>query len=377
MTLPVPITSYIVKVASRCNLDCGYCYEYNMGDDSWRRMPRFMEPAVFERLADRIAEHAAVHGIREIYVNLHGGEPLLYGIERTRALLERFTARLEGIRIHWGIQTNGVLLDEAWVELFDAYGFHLGLSIDGPAEVHDRHRVDHRGRGSHTSVMEGVRHLHGTAGRRIFSGCLAVVDPTSDPLGVLHHIMDLGARSIDFLLPHGTWDAPPPGKAPDPMASTPYAEWLIAVFDEWFERHTERVAIRTFEEIVEHLAGGPGRLETIGLQPVSLIVVAVNGDIEGVDTLKSIPGQQVLGLNIARHAFGDVLDHPAYRLRQAGAAALAPECRACPLVTTCGGGYLPHRWSAARGFANPSVYCADLMRLIRHIEGAVRAVVAG
>jgi uncharacterized protein len=102
VTFPVPVTSYIVKVASGCNLDCGYCYEYNMGDDSWRRMPRFMESAVVERLADRIAEHAAEHGIREIYVNLHGGEPLLYGIERTRARVAAGPAPRAGVTHHNG-----------------------------------------------------------------------------------------------------------------------------------------------------------------------------------------------------------------------------------------------------------------------------------
>jgi uncharacterized protein len=364
----VPINSYIIKVASRCNLDCLYCYEYNMGDDSWRSMPRLMASDVVALVASRIREHCDAHGLREVYVNLHGGEPLLYGKRNTRHLLEVFTAVLAGVRIHWGVQTNGILLDEEWVELLGGYNFHLGLSLDGPAQVNDRLRVDHRGRGSHQRVMEGVRHLRSGRGERIFAGCLTVIDPRSEPLEVFHHLLELGAKSIDFLLPHGNWDDPPPSKKGDPMTGTPYADWLIPVFDEWFDRYSGVVQVRTFEEIIEHLAGGPGRLETVGLQPVSLIGVAVDGSIEGVDTLKSIPGQQVLGLHLSAHSFDDAMRHPKYMLRQAGVESLSPTCQSCELVTTCGGGYLPHRWSKENQFRNPSVFCADLTSLIRHIR---------
>lgn len=368
----VPINSYIVKVASRCNLDCTYCYEYNMGDDTWRSMPKFISPELVDVLADRIAEHTSAYDLNDIYINLHGGEPLLYGLKRTEALIERVNAALDDRRIHWGIQTNGVLLNSEWVQLFDRFGFHLGLSIDGPADVNDRWRIDHKGNGSFEAVMRGFEHLKSEAGRRIFAGCLSVVDPESDPIAVYNTVLSLNAPAIDFLLPHGNWSNLPPTKAADPEGLTPFADWLIPIFDQWFENDSANVQIRTFEEIIEHLAGGPGRLETVGLQPVNLIVVAVNGDIEGVDTLKSIPGEHVMDLNIMRGRFEDVLDHPKFALRQSGLHQLCDECRACPLVNTCGGGYLPHRWSDEAGYDNPSVFCSDLTRLIRHIGSRVQ-----
>jgi uncharacterized protein len=368
---PVPINSYIIKVASRCNLNCSYCYEYNMGDDSWRSMPALMSSKVVALVAARVREHCENHGLNEVYINLHGGEPLLYGNQRTRHLVEVFTRDLAGVKIHWGVQTNGILLDEEWIDLLDSYDFHLGLSLDGPAEVNDRLRVDHLGRGSHERVMEGVRHLHSRRGEHIFAGCLTVIDPESEPIVVFRHLMELRAKAIDFLLPHGNWDDIPPAKGSDPMKVTPYADWLIPIFDEWFNHNSGQVEIRLFEEIIEHLAGGPGRLETIGLQPVSLISVAVDGSIEAVDTLKSIPGQQVLGLNLATHTFDDAIRHPKYLLRQEGSDSLSPTCQSCTLVKTCGGGYLPHRWSEANQFRNPSVFCADLAKLIWHIRASV------
>ncbi|MBK8464887.1 MAG: radical SAM protein [Chloracidobacterium sp.] len=371
----IPINSYILKIASRCNLNCSYCYEYNMGDDSWLDMPAFMEPEIVKLVATRIHDHCTTHELTEIYINLHGGEPLLLGKQRTRNLLETFVKNLEGIKIYWGIQTNGVLLDPEWIDLLHTYGFFLGLSIDGPAATNDRFRVDHAGKGTHLRVMTGAGHLASEKGELIFAGCLSVIDPESDPLEVFRHLLTLNAKAIDFLLPHGNWDDVPNSKRPDPMSVTPFADWLIPIFDEWYDQYSERLEIRMFEEIIEHLAGGPGRLETVGLQPVSLIVVASNGDIEGVDTLKSIPGQQLLGLNLKQHSFDDAVKHPKYQLRQNGLEALSGTCQSCSLVKTCGGGYLPHRWSKDNQFQNPSIFCSDLTTLILHIRRRVTSTI--
>jgi len=219
--------------------------------------------------------------------------------------------------------------------------------------------------------MENFRFLHSPEGKHIFAGCLTVIDPDSDPLRVFDHLLSLKPKVIDFLLPHANWDNIPSRKRRDPDALTPFADWLIPIFDHWFETCSHKVAIRVFEEIIEHLAGGRGSLESLGTEPVNLIFIASNGDIEAVDTLKSIPGQQVLGMSLNKHSFDDVLAHPKYVMRQMGVRGLCDTCRHCPIVGTCGGGYLPHRWSSANDFENPSVYCSDLKKLIFHIRDRV------
>ncbi|MFF4835152.1 hypothetical protein [Streptomyces sp. NPDC001315] len=98
-------------------------------------------------------------------------------------------------------------------------------------------------------------------------------------------------------------------------------------------------------------------------------MIESDGTIEGVDTLRSVEeGATWLGFDVFRHSFDEVLDHPKLLHRQSGPAALAKNCQECPLVAVCGGGYLPHRFSSARGYRNPSVYCADLEYLIRHVQ---------
>lgn len=136
--------------------------------------------------------------------------------------------------------------------------------------------------------------------------------------------------------------------------------------------------MRLFEECLALLLGLPGATESLGLDPVNAVVVETDGALEQVDSLKSAyDTAAATGLDVFRHTFDDALDHPGIAARQAGADALAAECRACPLLTVCGGGHYAHRYRAGSGFTNRSVYCADLERLIRHVAGRLAGTTAG
>jgi uncharacterized protein len=112
--------------------------------------------------------------------------------------------------------------------------------------------------------------------------------------------------------------------------------------------------------------------EEWGLQPVDFVVVETDGEIQAVDTLKvTYDGACRLGLDIFRNSFDDALTSPLVRARQETWRTLSETCRRCDLVRVCGGGYFPQRYSRLGGFENPSVYCADLMKLIRTVTGRV------
>jgi uncharacterized protein len=235
--------------------------------------------------------------------------------------------------------------------------------MDGPPKVNDLHRRTLVGGESGAAVEQALYLLRGSPS---FTGILCVIEPGSDPLEVWDYLASFEPPLIDFLLPHGTWDRRPARK--QDAATTPYADWLIPIFDRWFGGDHSHIRVRYFEEIIRHSLGGRGGLETLGLEPATLLVIAANGDYEGVDTLKAVlPGAHVLGMNSYSHSLDDVLDHPKVAFRQTGAAVLADQCRACRHLDTCGGGYLPHRHGRGNGFANPSVYCADIYKLIGHI----------
>jgi radical SAM/SPASM domain FxsB family protein len=361
-----PLTTFIFKVASRCNLDCDYCYVYHHADQSWRTQPRFMSADVIRAAAARVAEHATAHGIERVRVVLHGGEPTLAGPAWVDTFCDLIRATLpEEVGVDFAAQTNATLLDPAWLPVLSRHGIRLGVSLDGPRAVNDRHRRDTAGRSSYDATVRGIEFLRRHA-PDAFGAILCVVDVTADPVQVYEHLASFDPPMIDFNLPDAHWDNPPPDRADDPTA---YGEWLVAVFEAWAAAPSYRHSIRFFDDIIGLSMGAGTAIESLGLAPVTLAVVETDGAIQGVDTLKTTyAGAPDLGLHVTTDDLDRVLAAPLVAQRQSGAAALSSVCRRCDLVRVCGGGYLPHRYSSRGGFANPSVYCEDLQVVIRHVQ---------
>jgi radical SAM/SPASM domain FxsB family protein len=366
---PVPFRTFILKVANRCNIDCDYCFVFNSKDQAARRLPARMDLAVVQAAARQIGEHASAHRLRAIHVVLHGGEPLLLGVGHMTDLLQTVRDSVPaGTRVLFELQTNGTLLSDAWLDLFERYEVAVGISLDGPPLANDRHRLTHAGRSSAASAVRGIELLRSRP--HLFAGMLAVVDLANDPVEVHDYLAAFEPPVIDFGLPHATHDDPPHRSDP----SVPeYGLWMGRVYDAWLDRPEYRHSVRMLEDIVALSSGVRGSVETLGLAPPTSVVIESDGSIEAVDTLRSVKeGASWLGLDVHRHSFDEALSHPKLAHRQQGKDALAEQCRSCPLVDVCGGGYLPHRFSAARGYRNPSVYCADLEYLIRHVQGSLR-----
>lgn len=385
----VPFRQYLLKIHSRCNLACDYCYMYEAADQSWRGRPRRMELATVRRTARRIAEHAQRYGLDEVGVILHGGEPLLVGADHLDALLGELAgglARGAGARVRFSLQTNGLRLsaEPALLDVLHRYRVAVGVSLDGTAADHDRHRRLPSGAGSWARTAEAIRLLGSAAHRELFAGLLCVVDLAADPVATYEALLEFAPPRIDLLLPHGTWEAQPPGvrRSPPPAPPTggeaaPYGEWLIAAFDRWYGAPRRETGIRLFEELAVLLLGGRAASESVGLAPVDLVVVETDGAIEQADSLKAAyDGAPGTGLDVWRHGFAQAAALPAFQARQRGLEGLGPVCAGCPLAAVCGGGLYAHRYGDGR-FDRPSVYCADLDRLIRHIAARLRADVAG
>jgi uncharacterized protein len=363
---PSPFREFIVKVHSRCDLSCDYCYMYEMADQSWRDQPRVMSAQTADLAARRIGDHARTHGLREVTLILHGGEPLLAGRDLlTRLVTATRRSAGPGITVHAAIQTNGVGLSDSYLDLFDELGVRVGVSVDGYQEAHDRHRRFASGRGSYSAVTAALGRLRRFP--HLYGGLLCTIDLRNDPVRTYRALADFGPPKIDFLLPHGTWLDPPPGRTRT-AASTPYADWLTEIFDDWYPKPLTR--IRLFEEIMHLLLGGGSGSEIVGLAPAQMVVIETDGSIEQEDTLKAAySGATVTSLHVARDAFDAALLLPQIAARQIGVRALAAQCRVCPVRSACGGGLYSHRYDEGTGFLNPSVYCPDLFALITHIRG--------
>ena len=367
---PAPFREFVLKVHQRCNLACDYCYVYEHADQSWRRRATVMPRHVVEAAARRIGEHATAHGLDRVRLVLHGGEPLLAGRDRLRSMVETLRAALP-CPATVTLQTNGTLLDEAMLDRLRADGVSVGVSLDGPPGANDRHRRYADGRGSSGEVHRALSLLSRSKHRDVYAGLLCTVDPESDPIGCFEALLAFDPPAVDFLLPHANWDNPPSRRE---AGGTPYAQWLISVFDLWYDTRPPATRIRLFESLIALTLGGTSRSEQVGLSPAALAVIETDGAVEQVDALKSAyDGACETGVNVLTGPLDAALEHPGVVARQIGVRGLADACRACPVHPICGGGHYAHRYRAGAGFRNPSVYCADLLRLIRHVGERVAA----
>src|SRR5580704_11875351 len=350
-----PLSQFVLKVHSRCDLACDHCYVYESADQSWHGRPLAISDEVISQTALRIAEHARSHRLDGVQVVLHGGEPLLAGRARLRRIVTELETALHGVcGLDLRIHTNGVLLDEEFCELFAEHGVRVGISIDGDRAANDRHRRYADGRSSYNKVISAIELLRTERFRHLYSGLLCTIDVANDPAGVYDSLVALDPPRIDFLLPHATWDDPPPARTDE--ADERYADWLIAIFDRWLDAGRP-VGIRTFDSIISTLAGGESLTEALGLRPAVVAVIETDGSYEQVDSLKpAFDGAPATGLDVFGHSLDVVSQHPGITARQQGLAGLCRTCQECPVVASCG---------------------ADLLKLITHISDCRPRVAAG
>lgn len=359
------ISEFVLKVHSRCNLACDHCYVYQHADQSWQGRPRAISQAITMMAARRIAEHAAGQGLTEVSVILHGGEPLLLGVDRMRRVLSALTSQIAPVAdIDLRIHSNGIQLDERWCELFDEYDVKVGVSLDGNQTANDRHRRFTDGRSSHAQVLAALALLRRPGYRHLYSGILCTIDLANDPIAVYEALVAQDPPHLDLLLPHATWEHPPHRPA---GTTGPYAAWLWRVYRRW-THDGRRVPIRFFNSLQSAVRGGPSFTEAIGTDPADLLVIETDGYWEQQDSMKiAFEGAPATGMHVLTHSVDDVVRHPAIAARQRGVEALCTTCRACDVVNVCGGGLYAHRFSPVTGFDNPSAYCADLKALIGRV----------
>lgn len=369
-TSNIPTHTFILKVASRCNLNCRYCYVYNQGDNSYLNQPKRMSAQVVSATIDRVRAYGLANNLDAVQFIFHGGEPLLAGKEFFR----RFVGEAnEGLRPEvtpiFNMQTNGTLLDQEWLDLLFELNIGFGISLDGPKEINDANRIDHFGNGSYDEVRTAIELvLSDPRMAELFGGLLTVINLAAEPLELYRSYRDMGISSIDFLLPDGHYDNPPPGLTLS-GDGTPFADWLIKVFDAWFDAGDATIHIRVFEDILALIFGSKHSTDNIGGSANGILVIETDGGIEPVDVLKICgDGFTKLGYSVLTNQINDIFQSNLVNRYQSGRNSLCDKCQACRIRDVCGGGYLPQRYSSLTGFDNPSVYCRDLMKLIVHIH---------
>ena len=366
----VQIDTVLLKVASRCNIDCTYCYVYKLGDFGWSRQPKLMSQETSTAIADQLSQLAYLHG-HSFAIVLHGGEPLLLG----KGGLEHLVIKLRNAlpsRYSIGIQTNGTLLTTEIVELCYASDVTISLSLDGPRHVHDRNRVGFDSTGTFDRVLAGLDILRSHPfADQVFAGILAVVDPTSDPSEVYSFFRELDIPSLDFIYKDGNHSRLPSGKTS--FSSTEYGIWMKELF-KLYVSDPKPIQIRLLDDLVKSTLGGSGTKEGVGLTDYAILTIDTDGSITKNDTLKSsYDGADRFAEPWSVHSdrLIDIVNTDVFREAQLMQRPQSSICLQCDELAVCGGGMPLHRWSDDTGYCNPSIYCADQKVLIEQVRSFV------
>lgn len=270
--------SLLIKPASAdCNLRCRYCFYLDRAALYPETRRHRMPSAVLERMVRSFLQTPQPSHT----FAWQGGEPTLMGLPFYReATALQASLGAPGTVVANGFQTNGVLLDDDWAALFAEYRFLVGVSLDGPAPLHDRFRRDRSGRGTHARVLEGIAALRR---RRVEYNILTLVSQANvtRPETVYDYLCEQDVRFHQYiecveLDAHGALQ-------PFAVTAAQWGEFLCRLFDHWFRHDTHRVSVRLFDTILAQLVDGVCNTCASGTSCDTYLVVEHNGDVYPCD----------------------------------------------------------------------------------------------
>lgn len=363
-----------------CNLACDYCFYLEKETLFAERASRRMSAEVLEAYIRQTI--AATPADQPVLFAWQGGEPTLLGIPFYEAALRLQHLHGAGRVIENSFQTNGTLIDESWAKFLADNRFLVGLSLDGPAEVHDHFRRYRSGAGSHAQVMAALERLqrHGVA-----FNVLACVDRHSSrqPQVVYRFLKAQGVEFIQFT-PVVERSAGPgyvgagfelegPASAGDaelaPFAVRPrgWGKFMTTVFDEWRRKDIGQVFVMNFEWALAALMGQPGVVCVHQENCGRALVVEHNGDVFSCDHY--VYPEYRLG-NLLAEPFSAMLESARQQaFGRAKSSELPAQCRTCPVRQLCQGGCPKHRFLNTRsGEPGLNYLCEGYLQWFGHAQ---------
>ena len=366
-----------------CNLDCTYCYyleKENLYAASGREF----------RMADDVLENYIRQYIESqpgesVSFAWQGGEPTLLGVPFFERVVELQNKYAKGKSIDNAFQTNGTLLDDAWGEFLARNKFLIGISIDGPEELHDAYRVDKGGKPTHARVMRGLGYLkkHG-----VEFNTLTVVNRKNSyhALEVYRFLKEIGSKYLQFipvveqvakqpdpnglvlLKPYSRQESAVSDWSVEPLQ---FGRFLQQVFDDWVLSDVGRTYIQIFDVALESWSGLPQTLCVFAPTCGSALAVEHNGDVYSCDHF--VYPDNKLG-NIMQKSLSSLVSSPQQtRFGNAKELGLPSDCRGCDVRFACNGECPKHSFTTTvSGEYGLNYLCAGYKHFFRHIDPYMR-----
>jgi uncharacterized protein len=316
-----------------CNLDCHYCY-YLKKEFLYPETVSFKMPD--DLLEDYIVQQIEASPAPVISFSWHGGEPTILGIDYYRKIIElQRKHQPPGRHITNGMQTNGLLIDDEWCRFLAAENFAMGLSLDGPAPLHDAYRVTKGQQPSHKQVMRAYRLMRQY---KIPVDLLCVVHAQNvhQPLQVYRFFKEIKAEYLGFLPLVEIQPDAIGGVSQRTVPAKAFGDFLCTIFDEWVRNDIGRIIVQFFEEAARPAMWQEHSLCIFRKTCGSVPVIEHNGDFYSCDHFVT-PAYR-LG-NIRQTPLVEMIDSPAQdAFGQAKEDTLPRYCRECEVRVMCNGG---------------------------------------
>lgn len=391
---PIPVFHVMAKPSgATCNLDCKYCYFLSK---------EVMYPGSRFRMADELLEtfvrqYIEAQRVPEVIFAWQGGEPTLMGLdffERAIRYQQKYTR--PGMTIHNALQTNGTLLNEAWCQFFKKHNFLIGISMDGPQELHDAYRVNKGGAGSFKQVMRGWR-LLSELGVEYNILCTVHAANQDHPLEVYRFLRDeLKTLFIQFIpiverataqtlpLANLGWSERAGGERPlytqsgsqvtqRSVNARKYGEFLISVFDEWVRHDVGQVFVQIFDVALGAWLGQPGSLCVFAPKCGQALALEHNGDLFSCDHF--VEPDYFLGNISSAHLLELVSSAKQRQFGDAKLTALPRYCRQCTVRFVCHGGCPKNRFiPTPDGEPGLNYLCVGYKAFFHHVDQPMKTM---
>jgi uncharacterized protein len=373
--LSVDRLQIVFKVVERCNINCTYCYYFNMGDPTASQRPPTVSIDKASQIANWLAIGCQELQTKELLMSFHGGEPMMLKPETFDSICDLFEAHLgQIVKLYFNMQTNGTILTDKWMVVLRKHRVNVGVSIDGGRVAHDRYRLDHRGRSTFAKTEKTIGILVKEAEiiPEIMPSTISVLNCRNDYSEIYTYLRGLGVQKMSFLLPDRNFDYRFERTG---ESSRDYGRSLFQIFKAWIVEDNPKVEIRFISEFLWHFrVRTPGREQAVLELPrvddgaelstnkkLSRQILIVHSDglvtvndsyVPALSWYRNAPQCRIPDGSLQEYLLNGIFDEIEEASRS-----LSVKCQACKWKGICRGGDLENRYSSKNGFDNPSVYC--------------------
>lgn len=351
----------ILKISERCNISCTYCYVFNMGNSLAVDSSPVISLDNVIALKGFFERSAAENKIEVIQVDFHGGEPLMMKKDRFDQMCGILRQGNYGTtRLELALQTNGILIDEGWLTLFEKHKVHASISVDGPKHINDRHRLDRKGKSTYEGTINGLRLLQSAweQGRLPGEpGILCVANASANGAEIYRHFSDiLKCKRFDFLIPDNHHDEPTDGEG--------VGRFLNEALDAWFADGRPEIFVRIFNTYLGTMLNSQFS-RVIGMsanvESAYAFTVTADGLLRIDDTLRSTSDEifKAVG-HVSELSLTGVLEASNVKEYLSLSSELPDDCADCIWNNVCHGGRLVNRYSRTNRFNNKTVFCSSM-----------------